>query len=106
MLRSVSGLWRPYLIAVVSKGGMGGGDVKLFFVHRACAWYSEYAGDAVFCGAHRFNRGIILLKRTGKDEKHLSHLVPRLQWQRSSLISGELILSHGMAIYSIKSINL
>lgn len=38
-----------YVLAVISRGGMGGGDIKLFFCHRTCSRMEENGDDPFFC---------------------------------------------------------
>jgi len=68
-LGAIVGFGVLYLIAVVSKGGMGGGDIKLFFViglvlgttnTLVTLFLAAFIGSIV---------GIILLKRTGQGRK-------------------------------------
>ena len=69
LLGAVVGFGVLYLIAVVSKGGMGGGDIKLFFViglvlgtvnTLLTLFLAAFIGTII---------GLIVLKRTGQGRK-------------------------------------
>ena len=58
-----------YLIAVVSKGGMGGGDVKLFFVIGLVLGTVHTLLTLFLASVIGTIAGVILLKRAGKGRK-------------------------------------
>jgi leader peptidase (prepilin peptidase)/N-methyltransferase len=58
-----------YLIAVVSKGGMGGGDIKLFFVIGLVLGTANTLLTLFLAALIGTIIGIILLKKTGKGRK-------------------------------------
>lgn len=58
-----------YLIAVVSKGGMGGGDVKLFFVIGLMLGIVHTLLTLFLASVIGTIAGVILLKRAGKGRK-------------------------------------
>ena len=58
-----------YLIAVVSKGGMGGGDIKLFFVIGLVLGTTNTLVTLFLAALIGSIAGMIILKRTGQGRK-------------------------------------
>ncbi|KAA0965352.1 prepilin peptidase [Sporosarcina sp. ANT_H38] len=68
-LGAVVGFAVLYLIAVVSKGGMGGGDIKLFFVIGLVLGAVNTLLTLFLAALIGSIAGLILLKRTGQGRK-------------------------------------
>ena len=68
-LGAVVGFAVLYLIAVVSKGGMGGGDIKLFFVIGLVLGTVNTLLTLFLAALIGSIAGLILLKRTGQGRK-------------------------------------
>jgi len=69
LLGALVGFGVLYLIAVVSKGGMGGGDIKLFFVLGLVLGTINTLVTLFLAALIGSIVGIILLKKTGKGRK-------------------------------------
>ncbi|CAM3110165.1 A24 family peptidase [Filibacter tadaridae] len=69
LLGAVVGFAVLYLIAVVSKGGMGGGDIKLFFVIGLVLGTLNTLVTLFLAALIGAIAGVILLKRSGKGRK-------------------------------------
>ncbi|MFD1927294.1 prepilin peptidase [Sporosarcina siberiensis] len=69
LLGAVIGFGVLYLIAVVSKGGMGGGDIKLFFVIGLVLGTLNTLLTLFLAALIGSIIGLIILKRSGKGRK-------------------------------------
>ena len=69
MLGAVVGFLILFLIAIVSRGGMGGGDIKLFFVIGLVLGTMQTLVTLFLASLIGAVVGIIVLKRTGKGRK-------------------------------------
>ncbi len=69
LLGALVGFGILYLIAVVSKGGMGGGDIKLFFVIGLVLGMGNTLLTLFLAAIIGLIVGVILLKRTGRGRK-------------------------------------
>ena len=69
ILGAVVGFLILYLIAVVSKGGMGGGDIKLFFVIGLVLGTTNTLVTLFLAALIGSIAGMIILKRSGQGRK-------------------------------------
>ncbi|WP_186668553.1 A24 family peptidase [Sporosarcina sp. BP05] len=69
LLGALVGFGVLYLIAVVSKGGMGGGDIKLFFVIGLVLGTANTLLTLFLAAFIGSIAGLIMLKRTGQGRK-------------------------------------
>src|SRR6185312_8749367 len=69
ILGAVIGFLILFLIAVVSKGGMGGGDIKLFFVIGLVLGTMNTLVTLFLAALIGSIAGFIILNRTGKGRK-------------------------------------
>lgn len=69
------------LIAVVSKGGMGGGDIKLFFVIGLVLGTVNTLLTLFLAAVIGMIVGLVILKRQNKGRKTPFHLGHLLHWQ-------------------------
>jgi len=69
LLGAVIGFGVLYLIAVVSKGGMGGGDIKLFFVLGLVLGTANTLLTLFLASLIGSIVGVIILKKAGKGRK-------------------------------------
>ena len=69
ILGAVVGFLILFLIAVVSKGGMGGGDIKLFFVIGLALGTMQTLVTLFLAALIGSVVGMIILKRTGQGRK-------------------------------------
>ena len=69
LLGAVVGFSALFLIAVVSKGGMGGGDIKLFFVIGLVLGTINTLVTLFLAALIGSIVGMIVLKRSGKGRK-------------------------------------
>lgn len=69
LLGAVIGFGVLFLIAVVSKGGMGGGDIKLFFVLGLVLGIANTLLTLFLASVIGSIAGIYILKKTGKGRK-------------------------------------
>lgn len=69
LLGAIVGFGVLYLIAVVSKGGMGGGDIKLFFVIGLVLGTVNTLLTLFLAALIGSIAGLIILKRSGKGRK-------------------------------------
>ncbi|MBD7983031.1 prepilin peptidase [Sporosarcina sp. Sa2YVA2] len=69
LLGAVVGFGVLFLIAVVSKGGMGGGDIKLFFVIGLVLGTANTLLTLFLASVIGSIAGIYILKKTGKGRK-------------------------------------
>ncbi|WP_203246788.1 prepilin peptidase [Sporosarcina beigongshangi] len=69
LLGALIGFGILYLIAVVSKGGMGGGDIKLFFVIGLVLGTVHTLLTLFLASVIGTIAGVIILKRAGKGRK-------------------------------------